>query len=200
LYFGIDSLVRNSIRVNFNDVIFISYLTGSIQMKRYAKHLVVTALAAGISLAGTVANAGTPLTFIGGTANFGNTFSTATGFNDLFTFTTGSGSTAGAYVVSSLTSFPFPVTFTSFNLINENTHGIVAGGTGTIGPSFFAYLGPAGLAANTPYGLNVIGTSLAGGSYKGSITQAVPEPSTWAMMLGGLGLIGFMSYRRRQYF
>jgi|SRR5450759_1847113 hypothetical protein len=27
----------------------------------------------------------------------------------------------------------------------------------------------------------------------------VPEPSTWAMMLGGLGLIGFMSYRRRQY-
>ncbi len=28
----------------------------------------------------------------------------------------------------------------------------------------------------------------------------VPEPSTWAMMLGGLGLFGFMSYRRRQYF
>lgn len=27
----------------------------------------------------------------------------------------------------------------------------------------------------------------------------VPEPSTWAMMLGGLGLIGFMSYRRREY-
>jgi hypothetical protein len=31
-------------------------------------------------------------------------------------------------------------------------------------------------------------------------TVSVPEPSTWAMMLGGLGLIGFMTYRRRQYF
>lgn len=29
-----------------------------------------------------------------------------------------------------------------------------------------------------------------------SLTAAVPEPSTWAMMLGGLGLLGFMLRRR----
>jgi PEP-CTERM motif len=37
-------------------------------------------------------------------------------------------------------------------------------------------------------------------AYGGSTIAAVPEPSSWAMMLGGLGLIGFMTYRRRQYF
>lgn len=30
-----------------------------------------------------------------------------------------------------------------------------------------------------------------------SLTAAVPEPSTWAMMLGGVGLMGFMARRRR---
>jgi hypothetical protein len=30
-----------------------------------------------------------------------------------------------------------------------------------------------------------------------SLISAVPEPSTWGMMLGGLGLVGFMARRRR---
>ena len=30
-----------------------------------------------------------------------------------------------------------------------------------------------------------------------SLTAAVPEPETWAMLLGGLGLVGFMARRRR---
>lgn len=30
------------------------------------------------------------------------------------------------------------------------------------------------------------------------LTAAVPEPSTWGMLLGGLGLVGFMARRRRQ--
>lgn len=30
------------------------------------------------------------------------------------------------------------------------------------------------------------------------MAAAVPEPETWAMMLGGLGLLGFMAHRRRQ--
>jgi hypothetical protein len=37
------------------------------------------------------------------------------------------------------------------------------------------------------------------GTFILSQVAVVPEPSTWAMMLGGLGLIGFMSYRRREY-
>lgn len=34
--------------------------------------------------------------------------------------------------------------------------------------------------------------------FKTSITSPVPEPSTYALMLGGLGLIGFMAHRRRK--
>lgn len=31
-------------------------------------------------------------------------------------------------------------------------------------------------------------------------TPAVPEPSTYALLLAGVGLVGFMSYRRQRYF
>ncbi|MCP1573481.1 glycosyl transferase family 1 [Herbaspirillum rubrisubalbicans] len=51
------------------------------------------------------------------------------------------------------------------------------------------------------YTLAVAGTVLgsAGGSFAGNISVApVPEASTTAMMLGGLGLIGFAAYRRRK--
>jgi hypothetical protein len=176
-------------------------------MKSYAKHLAVMVLAASIGLTGTAANATTtPLSFSGDTATFGNTFSIGTSsFNDLFTFITGPVSSAGAAAISSVyfnphtLSVAFPVSFTTFSLINQSNNQTV---TGTIGPSYFAYLGAGGLTANTHYALNVIGTvsSLTGGSYNGSITVTpVPEPQTWAMMLGGLGLIGFMSFRRRKY-
>ena len=33
---------------------------------------------------------------------------------------------------------------------------------------------------------------------KASITSPVPEPSTYALMLGGLGLVGFMAFRRQR--
>lgn len=52
------------------------------------------------------------------------------------------------------------------------------------------------------YFFKVTGTATGsiGGGYDINASAApVPEPSTWAMMLGGFGLIGFMSYRRRQY-
>jgi len=32
----------------------------------------------------------------------------------------------------------------------------------------------------------------------GTLVSAVPEPSTYALMLGGLGLVGFMATRRRR--
>jgi PEP-CTERM motif-containing protein len=34
-------------------------------------------------------------------------------------------------------------------------------------------------------------------SYDNGVTAAVPEPSTWAMMILGFAGIGFMAYRRR---
>jgi hypothetical protein len=168
-------------------------------MKRYVKHLAIMALAAGISLAGTAANASTSV-------NFGNTPGTGS-FTDLFTFTVGANGKASSFVSSLLSDST--LTFSSFSILNESTNSLLSSGTVYPG-GLVAFLGPVVLNTNTLYGLQIQGNNLlAGGSYTGTLTvksgtinniALVPEPSTWAMMLGGLGLIGFMSYRRRQYF
>ena len=151
-------------------------------MKHFAKHLAVMALAAGIGLTGTAANAtdcttttySSALNFSGGTASFGDTFSKGTTcFNDLFTFTNTSANAAGASASAKLLNTSAPVNFTKFNLMNETPPTPSIATTGTIGPSFYAYFLGAGLNASTPYGLNVVGTvnPKTGGSYTGNISQ-----------------------------
>jgi hypothetical protein len=48
------------------------------------------------------------------------------------------------------------------------------------------------LSVDLPYSLYVPGDALTGG-----ITAAIPEPSTWAMMIFGFAGIGTIAYRRR---
>lgn len=47
-------------------------------------------------------------------------------------------------------------------------------------------------------GLQVLNSSVLDFSNTGYLITPVPEPSTYALMLGGLGLVGFMAMRRRE--
>jgi hypothetical protein len=59
---------------------------------------------------------------------------------------------------------------------------------GMMGPMVTGWMGMTGIAG---------GGSMGGSPVSLSITAAVPEPETYAMMMAGLGLVGFMSRRRK---
>jgi hypothetical protein len=92
---------------------------------------------------------------------------------------------------------------------NESTH------TGSLGVAHTAYadfvptvnptgsydfgggmMGAVGMTGTSAYVYGAVGT-MGGVPLSESITAAVPEPETYAMMMAGLGLIGFMSRRRK---
>lgn len=57
----------------------------------------------------------------------------------------------------------------------------------------------ASLTAGESYYFKITGNAVGvgGGIYGLSLLSAVPEPETYGMMLGGLGLVGFMARRRK---
>lgn len=57
-----------------------------------------------------------------------------------------------------------------------------------------------GSVAPTMHTIRVDGISMSGGKFTGSIgaqVTAVPEPSTYALLLAGLGAVGFVARRRK---
>ena len=68
------------------------------------------------------------------------------------------------------------------------------GQEGFSGPDLFSGLTSAPVFNTGTFNL----TSITSGSATVSISSAVPEPSTWAMLLIGFGGLGFMAYRRKE--
>jgi hypothetical protein len=98
------------------------------------------------------------------------------------------GGTNGSYGISGLNA-----TIYDSSVIPVAVYGPTAGVLNTT---------PSGSLAAGSYDLRIDGTAAAGGgSYWGAVTLTtapIPEPETYAMMLAGLGLMGFVARRRRQ--
>jgi len=95
--------------------------------------------------------------------------------------------------------FPLGVTSGSFDqtfdmaLASSYNAAFITNNGGTVGSAFNALV--AGLDAGRAY-LNIHTSSFPGGEIRGLLTP-VPEASTYALMLAGLGALGFATARRR---
>jgi hypothetical protein len=135
----------------------------------------------------------------GYSAIFGNSGVGST-FNDSFNFSLPADA-IGSGAANAISLGGSGVLFTTFTLY-ENSIGLIQGGTG----GTTSHLSFTGGAVPGAYTLNVAGQKLDAkkvGSYAGNIVtnipsnvSPVPEPQTYAMMLAGLGLLGFSARRR----
>ncbi|MBV6319940.1 FxDxF family PEP-CTERM protein [Duganella violaceipulchra] len=130
-----------------------------------------------------------------GAGNAGNTFS------DRYNFTAGSTEMLGA-LVSSLDRLGLGgVSFDSFRLYDSG--GLSIDGVRQSAPGATAEvwtLSSPHLVADNYY-LLVSGTvrNAAAGNYVGSVAiSPVPEPATYGMLLGGVGIVGWLARRRKR--
>ena len=122
------------------------------------------------------------------TGNFGDSFKVAQSFTDVFQLNL-SNFYSLSITATNTASTGGPITFTTAALLDSAMTSLGAVAFGAV-PTTFK------LAPGTYY-LKFAGSASDHASYGGTIDIAsVPEPTTWAMMIGGLGVVG-LSLRRR---
>jgi hypothetical protein len=156
-------------------------------MKKFGVYALATAAALAFAPA---ANAAQYLTISGPSGTYGD--DTVTGsFERVFTF----GPIAGYQIASlDLTSIATSAE-TDVNFTSATFNGVAFNVLSTGTQEFRNLLNQA--LINGTNTIRITGTSGANGAFSGTISlAAVPEPATWALMLGGFGLVGTAIRRR----
>lgn len=145
-----------------------------------------TALALSLSLSPVFAADQTVSFGLDNTASFIGTDPILQGGDDVISFV---GLTSGTY------SFELTLSGLSINLTSLNING-TAGTVELNGKYLFADVSGTG---TSPFQLTLVGTpTSAAANYSGQLAvTAVPEPTNVALLLAGLGLMGFVSKRRK---
>jgi len=140
----------------------------------------------------------------GSSVSIGNSFGPVAVINDIYTFDILPVSAVAGTAVTITLDIPelpgMEFEISGFGVeFRDSLNTLVASDFQT-GPTDFTVAISANLPAATGYKFIVLGntTGTLGGSYGGALAAvAVPEAETYAMMLAGLGLVGFLVSRRR---
>jgi hypothetical protein len=152
-----------------------------------------------------------PFNDVGGNVFSGSTFKKATltgsTFTDTFTFNlTDAYTTFSDFQVSSIQANPLsnPLTtglsLTGFKLTGPGGGTVYTALTASQSGVVDLWEMPTLLLTHGLYTISVVGVVNSGASFSvtGTLTQAVPEPETYGMMLAGLGLLGVVASRKRR--
>lgn len=168
----------------------------------------IKTLAIAIALAGTAATASANVVgpshlgnLSGKAIAIGNSFASGAAINDIYTFDIHPlSSAAGTAVTLNYNLFPGFNTFISnFNIafLDSSNTVIVQDAPTHVGDTTLNISALLNAGTNYQFRVTGIATGTLGGSYGGALAAApVPEAETWAMLLAGLGLLGFMASRR----
>jgi PEP-CTERM motif-containing protein len=105
-------------------------------------------------------------------------------------------------ISSSIGGTGFGTFGTSLWDVADDTGPLATGSVTNLSGFWFSVFSFAPLTTGSDYSIHIDGVTLAGSetaTYSGTMAvSAIPEPETYAMMLAGLGLMGFIARRRKQ--